>query len=316
VLPVTASFGLGYKGGNDFWAIKAVYDGFGPTGAPLVAPFLNLFELGGGLGYNVTLESLKGRELDAIGYSASGGVPVFNAATMVGTADGFTLGLRGELSIKVAGSAPGTRMDFQAYPLTGRGRWKASPPFEGFMRYQGGSFDGELWGGMSFLDGAAEIRVPRGAAQLHFGGDDWYAYFGREAGPRVQGRVLFIDQDAYLMLSPARMVMGGSAGMDESLGNCGKLCAYVRGRAEAGFGLTTTPLKLAGSTKIRANAGGCYSNHCVGVGGKVSAYGEVPGPVMRYGMTLDLPCPLPDVDLTLKVLPSPGVSAGLDNCLW
>lgn len=315
-LPMTAAFGLGYRGSDDFWAIKAVYDGFGPNGAPLITPFLNLFEVGGGLGYNVSLESLKGRALDALGYASSGGVPVFNASTMVGTADGFTLGLRGDLSIKVAGEAPGTRMDFQAYALTPSGSWQARPPFEGFMKYQGGGFDGELWGGMSFLGGAAEVKVPRGAAQLHFGGSDWYAYLGRESGPRVQGRVLFIDQDAYLMLSPARMAMGGSAAMDESLGNCSKLCAYVNGRADAGLGLSTTPLKLAGSSKLKLKAGGCLKNRCAGVSGKVSAYGEVPGPVMRYGFMIDLPCPLPDVDITLKVLPSPGLSPSLDNCLW
>lgn len=315
-LPMTAAFGLGYQGSNDFWAIKAVHDGFGPNGAPLITPFLNLFEVGGGLGYNVSLESLKGRALDALGYAAGGGVPVFNASTMVGTIDGFTLGLRGELSIKVAGDAPGTRMDFQAYPLTPSNGWQARPPFEGFMKYQGGGFDGELWGEMSFLAGAAEVKVPRGAAQLHFGSGDWYAYLGRESGPRVQGRVLFIDQDAYLMLSPAKMAMGGSAAMDESLGNCKNLCAYVSGRADAGLGLSTAPLKLAGNTKVKLKAGGCLKNRCTGVSGRVSAYGEVPGPVMRYGFMIDLPCPLPDVDITLKVLPSPGLSPSLDSCLW
>ncbi len=314
-LPMTASFGLGYQGNDDFWAIKAVYDGFGPNGAPLVPPFLNLYEIGGGLGYNVTLESLKGKNLDSLGYASSGGVPVFNALSMVGTPDGFILGLRGDLSIKVAGDNPGTRLDFQAYPLTPSSSWKASPPFQGFMMYQGGSFEGQLWGGMEFLGGAAGVTVPQGAAVVHFGGGDWYAWLGKKSGPRVQGHVLFINGNAYLMLSPSKMAMGGGAEMTAKVGDCDDLCAYIQGSADAGLALTTSPLKLAGTTAVDVSAGGCYDGSCLDIGSGIDAYGELPGPVMRYKFSLDLPCPVPDVDITLKVLPAPGVSAGLDSCI-
>lgn len=317
-LPVTADFALGYQGSHDFWAIKAVYEGFGPGGAPLAPPFLNVFAVGGGLGFNVSLESLKGKGLEALAYSASGGVPVFNALTTVGTPDGFTLGLRGDLSIKVAGSDPGTRIDFAAWPLTSG--WSGSAPFEGYLKYQAKSFDGELWGGMTLFGGKAGVTVPKGAARLHFGGGDWYAYLGKDSGPRVQGHALFVKGNAYLMLSPAKMALGGGADMFESIGDCGDVCAYVSGNADAGMALYTAPLKLAGSTKVKVKAGGCYDDHCAGVGGKVDAYGELPSPVIRYGFAIDLPCPLPDVDLTLKVLPSPGVTPGLDWCdlnpLW
>lgn len=319
-LPVKADFALGYQGGEDFWAIKAVYDGFGPNGAPLVSPFLNIFELGGGLGFNVSLESLKGKGLQALAYAGSGGVPVFNAATLVGTPDAFTLGVRGDLSIKVAGSAPGTRIDFAAYPLMQASQWTSTAPFEGFLKFQGGSFDGQVWGGMEFFGGKAGVSVPQGAAAFHFGGGDWYAYFGRDTGPRVQGHALFIERDIYLMLSSTKMAMGGSATMEESLGDCDDVCAYVSGIAEAGLGLATAPLKLAGTTAANVKAGGCYDGECAGVGGKVDAYAELPGPVLRYGFSIDLPCPVPDVDVTLKVLPSPGVSPSLDWCdmnpLW
>ena len=316
-LPVKADFALGYQGSEDFWAFKASYDGFGPGGAPLAPPFLNIFEVGGGLGFNVTLESLKGKGLESLGYASSGGVPVFNAATLVGTPDGFTLGLRGDLSIKVAGSNPGTRIDFGAYPLSGS--WKGSPPFEGYIKYQGSSFDGEMWGGMTFFGGKAGVTVPKGAAKMHFGGD-WYAHLGKDSGPRVQGFVLFVDGNAYLMLSSAKMAMGGGADMTESLGDCADVCAYVDGHADAGLALTTAPLKLAGTTKAKVKAGGCYEGECAGVGSAVDAYGELPGPVMRYGFSIDLPCPVPDIGITLKILPAPGVSPSLDWCdlnpLW
>lgn len=320
-LPVTADFALGYAGSDDFWAIKAVYDGFGPSGAPLVPPFLNMFAVGGGLGYNVSLESLKGLGLESLGYSSSGGVPVFNAASVVGTPDGFTLGVRGDLSIKVAGSDPGTRLDFAAFLLSSSSNWKAgSPPFEGFIKYQGGSFHGELWGGMEFFGGAAGVKAPKGAAQLHFGGGDWYAYLGRDSGPRVEGHALFIKGNAYLMLDSSALKLGGGADMFESLGDCGDVCAYVEGKAEAGLALGTSPLKLAGTSTVSVEAGGCYEDECAGVGGAVDAYGELPGPVMRYGFAIDLPCPVPDVGITLKILPSPGVSPSLDWCdmnpLW
>lgn len=320
-LPVTADFALGYAGGDDFWAIKAIYDGFGPNGAPLVPPFLNMFAIGGGLGYNVSLESLKGQGLESLGYASSGGVPVFNAASLVGTPDGLTLGLRGDLSIKVAGSEPGTRIDFGAYLLSPSQNWKSgSPLLEGFVKYQGGAFDGELWGAVDFLGGAAGINAPKGAAQLHFGNGDWYAYFGRDTGPRIEGHALFIKRNAYLMLSPAKMAMGGGADINESLGDCGDVCAYVAGSADVGLALSTSPVKLAGTSTVSVDAGGCYEDSCAGVGGDVAAYGELPGPVVRYGFSIDLPCPVPDVGVTLKVLPSPGISPDLDWCdlnpLW
>lgn len=320
-LPMKAAFALGYEGNDDFWAMKAVYDGFGPNGAPLLPPFLSLYAVGGGLGYNVSLESLKGHGLESLGYSSSGGAPVFNAAATVGTPDAFILGGRGDLSIKVAGSDPGVRLDFGVFVLSSRSTWiSGSPPFEGYMKFQGGSFDGELWGGLDLFGGKAGVTVPKGAAQLHFGSDDWHAYLGKDSGPRVQGHALFIKGNAYLMLSPSRLALGGGADMEASLGDCDDLCAYVKGQADAGLLLATSPLKLAGTARVSVSAGGCYDGACAGVGGDVDAYAELPGPVMRYGFSIDLPCPVPDVGLTLKVLPSPGLSPDLDWCdmnpLW
>jgi hypothetical protein len=76
------------------------------------------------------------------------------------------------------------------------------------LQFAGGNFDGQLWGGLSFMDGIASMSLGTQAAPavtMHFGNSaPWHIYAGQQQGPRIQGHLLISDASMYVMLSERR----------------------------------------------------------------------------------------------------------------
>ncbi len=191
--PIQSSFVLGYVGSDDYWMTLTDYN-LGPTGVALVAPILNLFNINGGLGYHVDTDLFVGlADIKKISPSQSTGL-TFLAGMGVGTPDHQTFSLDGQLKMT---EMEKVRMDFTAWIL--RSKSGSTGDFTGFFQYGGGSFDGQVWGGMNLLDGAVKISADQGAVDMHFGsGGPWHLYLGRREGPKISATLLNLGGTEWL----------------------------------------------------------------------------------------------------------------------
>ena len=288
--PVKAEFVLGYQGNSDYWLTRLTYALPG-NGVTLVPPVMNLYQLRGGLGHNYPLDTFKQEGPLTSAQPKIDGSFLFYAGMRVGMPDQFTYMLDGDFTVKPTGPGAGARMDFHSWILTTNHSGQGD--FQGYLQYTSSSFDGEMWGKLSLLQGAASIEVPKGAASMHFGKGPWHIYFGKKQGPRIKGHLLVADADSYVMLgSEEGLSLGGSESVNLAAG--GSIAnAYVKGWMDIGLQVTPQP-RISGDFGAGCEAGGCLSGACVSMGVNASVHAEAPPVNMRAHACLDMPWPIPD----------------------
>ena len=301
--PLTAQFRLGYGNGHDYWLTRATI-GLGDTGVPLVPvpPIMNLYSISGGIGHNFPLNAFT----DTGDLNAA--TPVYDnsflfmAGMRVGMPDHFTYTLDGDLTIKATGQDAGARMDFHA--------WLLKPPdqgngdFQGYFQYAGSSFDGRLWGHLSFLNNLAYIDLGNSASNaavdLHFGKGPWHIDAGKKEGPRVRGHFLVSDADMYFMLSDQGLSMGGGVNVDLDVGDDSVASAYVRGSIDAGVTITPQP-HISGDFSANASAGVCAAGVCVSDWVSAQIHAEAMPLDLNASASLGLPWPLGSVSFSVHL---------------
>ena len=306
--PVKGYFLLGDIGSNTYWIAKAVLD-LGPSGVPLVPPFLNLYDIGGGLGHDVTLDSFKNPDLKGT-TAVDDGSLIFDATMMVGSPDHTTFGLSGDFAIKPGGQDPGGRMDYQAWVMNPD--WSGNGDFQGYFSYSGGIFDGALNGQLSLADNAVSLSAQHDAIHMHAGGGQWYFHFGTQQNP-ITGHLLFINQGLWMDIGSDGFALGALGNVDVDVGHCNDACAYLHASWLMSASITPTPLHFAAQASLNASAGACLG-FCLSAGLSADAEIALPPPYAHFGFSLSA-CPLGKLHVGLQVLPSPQPDLEGDSCL-
>ena len=307
--PVSGQFVLGYVGSDDYWIGKAMLD-LGPTGVIVVPPILNLYQIGGGLGYNVTADSFKNPDLSQATPEDDGQI-LFDASLLVGSPDHTTFGLLGDFSIKPGGQDAGGRMDYQAWLLDPN--WSGSSPITGYFSYSGGVFDGVLNAQLSYLNNQIALDALNDAIHMHIGGNQWYFHFGTQSNP-VNGHVFMANGQAWADLGSDGFMLGLIAKLDLDAGNCNSACAYVHDNWTLSAGITPSPLSFSASAHQNFDLGACGDGFCLGANASAGVSMSLPPPYLEFDFDLGS-CPPGQISVGLQMLPSVNPNIGAGACL-
>lgn len=310
--PVKGGFALGYEGSDDFWAAHADVS-LGPTGMPLVPPFMQLYVIGGGLGYNVAIDSFASDKSCDV-HPMIDHTPVFNAHVVVGDPGHEVYGFDGELSVKVSGPEAGARMDYKAWLARDRSQWKGPGDFHGRFQYANGNFDGTLNGHYGFLDDKVYIDAAHDAVAMHFGGGRWYIHAGTHDNP-VKGHVLLIDGAAWMGLGSDGTYAGAKAHLSLGGGNCDAACAQVHANTALEAKIGFKPVHIDANAHMHMDAHACAFDICLGAGVGTHMHLAALPPELAVGFELG-GCPPGHLDVNLRILPSPKPSIGGGLCAW
>ncbi len=306
--PVKGGFALGYQGSDDFWATNADVS-MGPTGTPLVPPFMSMYTIGGGLGYNVALDSFaSGASCDV--HAKIDHTPAFNAHLRVGDPTHFVYGFDGRLTVKATGAEAGARMDYKAWLLNKV--WNGAGNFHGHFLYTNGNFDGTLNGKYGFLDDRVYIEAANGAISMHFGGGRWYIHAGTKANP-VRGHVLIVNAGAWLGLGTEGMYAGAKAHLNLGAGNCDAACARVIADMLIAAEITPQP-HISADANMHMDAHACALKICLGAGVGANMHVAALPPELAIAFNLKS-CPPGYLKIGMRILPSPKPSIGGGFCL-
>ena len=306
--PVSGQFVLGYVGSDDYWLAKAVLD-LGPTGVVLVPPVINLYQIGGGMGYNVTLDSFKNSDLTQA-TPQDDGTLLFDATILVGSPDHTTFGLLGDFVIKPGGQDPGGRMDYHAWLLDPN--WSGNSPIYGYFSYAGGVFDGTLNAQFSVLDNQVGLDATNNAIHMHVGGGQWYYHFGTQANP-LNGHIFAYKGQAWADLGSDGFGLGLISRLDVKVGDCGSACAYINDDWTLIAAITPSPLAFSASANDNFDLGACADGFCLGANASASMSLSLPPPALSFTFGLGR-CPGGQISVGLEVLPSPNGNVGGNLC--
>ena len=306
--PVQGGFALGYQGSDDFWAASADVS-MGQTGTPLVPPFMTLYTVGGGLGYNVSLNSFASGASCNVSAKIDH-TPAFNAHVRVGDPTHFVYGFDGRLTVKVTGPEAGARMDYKAW-LVSR-KWDGPGNFHGRFTYANGNFDGTLNGKYSFLGDKVYIEASNDAISMHFGGGHWYIHAGTKPNP-VRGHVLIVNAGAWLGIGSDGLSVGAKAHKNLDVGNCSDACARVIVDMLLEAKITPQP-HISADTNEYMDARACLLGVCLGAGVGASMHVAALPPELTVGFSLG-GCPPLHLDIGLQILPTPKPHVGGGGCL-
>ena len=307
--PVSGQFVLGYIGSDDYWIGKAMLD-LGPTGIVVVPPIVNLYQIGGGLGYNVSADSFKNPDLSQATPKDDGQI-LFDASLLVGSPDHATFGLLGDFSIKPGGQDAGGRMDYQAWLLDPN--WSGSSPITGYFSYSGGVFDGVLNAQLSYLNNQIALDALNDAIHMHIGGSQWYFHFGTQANP-VNGHVFMASGQAWADLGSDGFMLGLIAKLDLDAGDCNSACAYVHDSWTLSAGITPSPLAFSASAHQNFDLGACGDGFCLNANTTAGFSMALPPPSLEFDFDLGS-CPPGQISVGLQILPSVNPNIGAGACL-
>lgn len=257
--PIESAFVLGYVGGSDYWMTLTNYD-LGPSGTPMMPPIINLFKVGGGLGYHVDTDMFVGLgDVRGIAPDTGSGM-TFLANMRAGTPDHTTFTMDGQMKMT---ETEKVRLDFTSWLL--KQPSGSTGDFTGFIEYGGGSFDGQLWGDLSILQGMVKLSADRGAVDVHFGsGGPWHIYLGRREGPKIEATLFNLGgTSGYLMLSGEGYFAGSGADINLG-GDVGPFSASVKGWLEAEVGVEPLKPRVSGGGEGGLSVKGCAFGLCVG----------------------------------------------------
>jgi hypothetical protein len=297
--PVKGEFLLGYQGSKDYWLTRVSIP-LGSSGVSLVPPYINLYQIRGGLGYHMALDAFKDAGTLANAQPDMGQGSLLMVGMRVGSPDQFAYMLDGDFT--VSPSTAGGRMDFHAWLLSAQHSGNGN--FQGFFQFAGGNFDGRLWGHLGLLNDAVAFDLGdsagNAAVDLHFGGG-WYIYAGKNTGPRIKAKVLVSDTDSYLMLgSDVGLAVGGAQHMHLGVGSSSVASAYVDGYMDMGLQITPQP-RVSGDFGAGAEAGVCVVGGCESMGVNAAVHAEALPVVVRAHATVEFPWPLPDVSFDVHM---------------
>jgi len=304
--PVKGGFALGYKGADDFWAAHADVV---IHGMPLVPPFMSLYQIGGGLGYNIAIKSFAAGSSCAVTAKIDH-TPVFDAHLVVGDPSQFVYGFDGHFTVKVSGPEAGALMQYKAWML--KHDWSGKGDFWGHFQYMGGSFDGTLNGHYGFLDNKVYIEATHDAIAMHFGGGSWYIHAGTKPNP-IKGHVLIINAAAWLGVGSGGMYAGAKAHLNVGAGNCPGLCARLIANALIEAAITPQP-HLSANGHLDVHAKGCAFGICLRAGVGASVHIAALPAELAFALNLGS-CPIGHLNIGLRILPSPKPSIGGGLCL-
>lgn len=307
--PVSGQFVLGYVGADDYWLAKAVLD-LGPTGVQIVPPVLNLYQVGGGMGYNVTLDSFKNSDLTHA-TPQDDGTLLFDATLLVGSPDHTTFGLSGDFVIKPGGQDPGGRMDYHAWLLDPN--WSGQSPIYGYFSYSGGNFDGTLNANLSLLNDQVAIDATHDAIHMHVGSGQWYYHVGTQSNP-LNGHLFFAKGQAWADLGSDGFGLGLIARLDLDAGNCGSACAYIHDDWLVTAAITPSPLSFSAQAGENFNLGACADGFCINANASADVTIGLPPPYLNFSFGIGS-CPPGQINVGLQVLPSLNPSVGGNVCL-
>ena len=307
--PITGEFRLGYfPNGGDYWLTRVSIP-LGPTGIVVipVPPVMNLYRIQGGVGHNFPISAFQDTGSLATEQPQQDGSVLVNAGVRLGMPDQFTYTVDGDLTIKTGGADSGARVDFSA--------WLLKPPpdsgegdFHGVLQFAGGNFDGQLWGGLNFMDGIASISMGTQAAPavtMHFGPSaPWHIYAGQQQGPRIQGHLLISEASMYVMLSDSGLNIGGSEGINLTVGSSSVASAWVNDTVDMGLQVTPQP-HIAGSFSANVNAGVCVNT---GIAGNVCISAGVSAQIQASAMPVQIEA---SASISVPVVGSIGFSVSL-----
>lgn len=305
--PVKGGFALGYKGSDDFWAAHADVS---VHGMPLVPPFMSLYEIGGGLGYNIAIKSFAAGSSCAVTAKIDH-TPVFDAHLVVGDPSQFVYGFDGHFTVKVSGSEAGALMQYKAWIL--KYDWSGKGDFWGHFQYMGGSFDGNLNGHYGFLDDEVYIEATHDAIAMHFGGGSWYIHAGTKPNP-IKGHVLIINAAAWVGVGSGGLYAGAKAHLNVGAGNCDSLCARLIANALIEAKITPQP-HISANGHLDVHAKGCAFGVCLGAGVGASVHIAALPAELAFALNLGS-CPIGHLNIGLRILPSPKPSIGGGLCFW
>jgi len=307
--PISGQFVLGYVHSDDYWLARAILD-LGPTGVPVVPvpPILNLYQVGGGMGYNVTLASFQYSDLSQA-VPQDDGTLLFDAHLLIGSPDHTTFGLSGDFVIKPGGQDPGGRMDYHAWLLDPI--WTGNSPIYGYFSYSGGVFDGTLNAQLSLLNDQIALNATNDAIHMHIGGGQWYFHLGTQNNP-IDGRVFIYTGQAYADIGSDGFMLGLNAKLDLDAGDCNDACAYIHDQWLLNATITPAPLAFSAQTHENFSLGGCVGGQCLNATESTSVAMGLPPPYLDFGYTISM-CPPAYINVGLQVLPSlnPSIGGGL-----
>jgi hypothetical protein len=308
--PVSGQFVLGYVGSDDYWIARVLLD-LGPTGIVAAPPVINLYKIGGGMGYNVSLASFQYQDLTQA-VPQDDGTLLFDASLLVGSPDHTTFGLTGDFVIKPGGQDPGGRMDYHAWLLNPD--WNGQSPIWGYFSYSGGVFDGTLNAQFSELGGQVAIDALNDAIHMHVGGGQWYFHLGTQSNP-LNGQLFYYHGQAWADLGSDGFGLGLISRIDLDAGDCGSACAYIHDDWMVMAAISTSPISFSASANESFSLGACASGFCINANASAAVALSLPPPYLDFNFSLG-GCPPGHINVGLQVLPSLNPSVGGSVCLF
>jgi hypothetical protein len=304
--PVSGQFVLGYVGSDDYWIARALLD-LGPTGVTVAPPVINLYKIGGGMGYNVSLASFQYQDLTQA-VPQDDGTLLFDASLLIGSPDHTEFGLSGDFVIKPGGQDPGGRMDYHAWLLNPD--WSGQSPIWGHFSFSGGVFDGTLNAQFNELGGQVAIDALNDAIHMHVGGGQWYFHLGTQSNP-LNGQLFFYHGQAWADIGSDGLGLGLIARLDLDAGDCNSACGYIHDDWTVAAAITTSPISFSTSGNESFSVGACAGGFCLNANASASVALSLPPPYLDFNFSLG-GCPPGHIDVGIQVLPTinPNVGGG------
>ncbi|MFZ1098721.1 MAG: hypothetical protein WAN26_04870 [Steroidobacteraceae bacterium] len=305
--PVSGQFVLGYVGSDDYWLARALLD-LGPTGVVVVPLIINLYKIGGGMGYNVSLASFQYQDLTQA-QPQDDGTLLFDATLLIGSPDHTSFGLNGDFVIKPGGQDPGGRMDYHAWLLDPD--WSGQSPIWGHFSFSGGMFDGTLNAQFNELGGQVAIDALNDAIHMHVGGGQWYFHLGTQSNP-LNGQLFFYHGQTWADIGSDGFGLGLIARLDLDAGDCSSACGYIHDDWMVMAAISLSPVSFSTSGSESFSLGACAAGFCINANASASVALSLPPPYLDFNFHLG-GCPPGHIDVGIQVLPSlnPNVGGGV-----
>jgi hypothetical protein len=305
-IPGRADFRLGYKGNDDYWLFRTEVEI--PGGVPILGPYVVLFRLRGGIGYNFPPAALTQGTITSAVPSMDGSIQ-FMAGARISETNQFIYSVDGNLVINLKQDP---YMEINAWILESKPSSLSVPPFTGKVTIGKDGFLGTLHGGYSMLGGNVSLTIQE--SELWFGPGGFHVLLGTEQKP-VLGHFFIADGTTYLMMgTDVGFQVGGNIHVNETVGNCGDLCAGVWADVGGKFALTLDPVHVKAEGSAGAGAKICALGECLSKGVSLAFRAEALPVSLSVGFGVGLPCPLPDVTVGIRVLPPLDFDIDADWC--
>ncbi len=173
----------------------------------------------------------------------SGSATLYSAGITIGSPGTNVYSMTGQLTVDL--NDPLIRMDCDPVSLF------SVPLGGGYFKYANSVFDGGVFGGYDLYGGALSCKIPHDETDprvgLHFGGDYWEIWAGRQNNPLTIKLLNVVGADGYFQFGspPVGFRVGGGMSFTTP-----ELCAVAFSAsvsADSGMSMAITPVKIAGS---------------------------------------------------------------------